>query len=166
MPDERTPSTVDERPDPAAVVADADVLAADLLAGGLARGALDLIREHSWLRLVASEPLLDDGERVIGTLADETLAANWRARIEREVEMVDHPPGDHPALASAYRAGAAHVLTLEEELTSARTAVSLQTRLPVSVRTPEAFLAVFDPATLYEAVEGGTYPGPDRNPRR
>jgi hypothetical protein len=35
----------------------------------------------------------------------------------------------------------------------------------VSVRTPDAFVAVVDPAGLYEATVGESYPGPDRDPR-
>lgn len=150
-----------EPPDPAAVVADADVLAADLLVGGAAREALDPVRSHSWVRLVASEPLLDDAEAVIRQLADATLAADWRERIDREVELVEHQPGDQPALASAFAADAAHVLTLDDSLTSAKAGVGLQSYGNVSVRTPEAFAAVFDPAALYPEVKGGEYPGAD-----
>lgn len=153
-----------EPPDPAAVVADADVLAAELLVGGSAREALDAVRSHSWVRLVASEPLLDDTEAVIERLADAELATDWRERMEADAELVEHQPGDHPALASAFAAAAAHVLTLDESLTSAKAGVGLQSYGKVSVRTPEAFAAVFDPAALYPEVEGGEYPGPDREP--
>lgn len=155
--------------DAACIVADADVLAADLLCGEAAenpaRTALDHVRRHSWMSLVASDPLLDDAQAVVETLADESLAADWRERIERERTAVDHPEGDHPALASAYRSGAAHLLTYDEGLRSARAGVSLQDHMKVSVRLPDAFARLFDPESLYEAVEGGTYPGPDRDPR-
>jgi predicted nucleic acid-binding protein len=151
--------------DPARVVADADVLAADLLTGGSAREALDGVRAHSWVDLVASDPLLEDAESVITVLADGTLAADWRERVERERVRVDHATGDHPALASAYEGNAAHVLSFDEGLTSAGANLSLQPHVQVSVRPPAAFAALFDPAALYEAVEDGEYPGPDRDPR-
>jgi len=150
---------------PARVVADADVLAADLLSGGPAREALDAVRSHSWVDLVASDPLLDDAEAVVATLADDSLAADWRGRVERERVPVEHAADDHPALASAYEGHAAHVLSLEEGLTSAGANLALQPHLQVSVRTPAAFAALFDPAALYETVEGGAYPGLDRDPR-
>ena len=149
----------------ARVVADADVLAADLLCGGDARAALDHVRRHSWVTLVASDALLADAQAVIADLADPALAADWRARIETEREPVDHPEGDHPALSSAYRGGAAHVLSYDESLRSARTGMALKEHMDVSVRTPDAFATLFDPESLYELVEGGTYPGPDRDPR-
>lgn len=152
-------------PDPARVVADADVLAADLLSGGAAREALDHVRAHSWVDLVASDPLLDDAEAVVAALTDEALAADWRRRVERERVPVEHAPGDHPALASAYESNAAHVLSLDGELTSTGANLSLQPHVQVSVRVPAAFATLFDPAALYEAVEGGEYPGPDRDPR-
>lgn len=170
--------------DPARVVADADVLAADLLAGerpsgpatdtegsadpdgaNAARAAMDLIRSHSWLTLVASDPLLADAEAVVAELADADLAAAWRETIEPLRTRVDHPAGDHPALASAYRGGAAHVLSYDERLRNAEAGATLGSRLDVSVKTPAGFVGVFDAASLYEAVEGGTYPGPDRDPR-
>ncbi|WP_254279484.1 DUF7384 family protein [Haloarcula marina] len=151
---------------PARVVADADVLAADLLCGeGPAREALDHVRRHSWVTLVASDPLLDDAEAVIQRCSTAALAADWRERIEREREAVDHPTGDHPALASAYRGGAAHLLTYDESLRSAETTLSLKPHMQVSVRPPDAFARLFDPESLYEHLEGGAYPGPDRDPR-
>jgi predicted nucleic acid-binding protein len=154
-----------DRPNPARVVADADVLAADLLIGGAAREALDLVRGHSWVELPASDALLADAERVIERCSDRELAAAWRDRIEREHVTVGHPAGDHPALASAYQGNAAHLLSLDEELRSARTGAKLRTRLPVSIKTPDGFCRLFDPASLHAVVEGGTYPGPDRDPR-
>ena len=154
-----------DAPDPARVVADADVLAADLLVGGVAREAVDVVRRHSWVELVASDPLLDDAAAVVAELADADLAADWRERVEAERVAVEHPDGDHPGLASAYRGGAAHLLTFEEELTSAIAGAAINRRVPLSVRSPAAFVAVFDPAALYPEVEGGEYPGPDRDPR-
>ncbi|WP_321168352.1 hypothetical protein [Halorubrum sp. JWXQ-INN 858] len=160
-------SNVTGRPDPspARVVADADVLAADLLVGGDARAALDVLRSHSWTTLVASDALLADATAVIASVADEGLAADWRRTISRWREPVDHPAGDHPALASAYRGGAMQVVTLDPSLTGARTAAGLRKRLPVSVRDPHAFAAVFSPERLYPSAVGGSYPGPDREPR-
>jgi len=154
-----------ERPDQAGVVADADVLAADLLVGGDARRALDLVREHSWLQLYASAQLLDDAEFLIEQCADAELAAAWRERIESLVEPVDQPAGDHPALATAYHSHAAHVLSFDEELRSARTGVALKRRIDVSVMHPGGFATLFDPSSFYEDVVGGEYPGPDRDPR-
>jgi hypothetical protein len=159
-----------ETPDtnPARIVADADVLAADLLAGDAnnpAREAMDAVRGHSWVDLVASDHLLDDAESVIADLADGDLAAAWRERIEDLRVEVEHPRGDHPALASAYRGEAAHVLSYDEGLRSAEASATFGSRLNVSVKTPEGFAGLFDAESLYEAVEGGEYPGPDRNPR-
>jgi predicted nucleic acid-binding protein len=156
---------------PTRVVADADVLAADLLVGGPARAAVDAVREHSWLDLLASEPLLADARAVIATLggtADrdtDTLAADWLARAREECVPVRQPAGDHPGLATAYRGGAAHLLTLDTTLTSARAGLSVQPYAALSTRHPAAFAAVFDAAALYEAEVGGDYPGPDRDPR-
>lgn len=151
--------------DPTRIVADADVLAADVLVGGAARAALDHVRGHSWLSLVASDPLLADAAAVIGALADADLAETWRDRIDADRSRVEHPPGDHPALASAYEGSAAHLLSFDPALGSARANLSLQSALSVSVRTPDAFDRVFDPEGLYEATNEGAYPGPDRDPR-
>jgi len=151
--------------DPTRIVADADVLAADLLVGGDARAALDHVRRHDWLTLVASEPLLDEAEAVIGSLAETRLATAWRDRVETDCELVDHPAGDHPGLASAYRGEAAHLLTYDDSLRSARTGLSIQPHADLSVRPPDAFARLFDPEALYEATHDGDYPGPDRDPR-
>jgi len=153
----------DREADPTRVVADADVLAADLLVGGPSREALDAVRAHSWVDLVASDPLLADAVAVIERLADETLAAAWRERIERERVAVDQPAGDHPGLASASRGNAAHLLTFDETLTSARTNLSVQPHVALSVRSPDAFARLFDPAALYEHSHDDPYSGPDRN---
>ena len=157
--------SADPEPSPARVVADADVLAADLLAGGDSRESLDRLRSHSWTTLVASDPLLDDATAVIGDLADADLASDWRAAVESWREPVAHPAGDHPALASAYRGGAMQVVSLDPSLTNPQAAAGLRDRMPVSVREPRAFAAVFSPDRLYPEVVGGEYPGPDRDPR-
>lgn len=152
-------------PDPSHVVADADVLVADLLGDEAAREALDLVRSHSWLTLVVTEPLLDDAETVVADLRNEDLALAWRVKTEGLARVVEQSPGDHPALAAAYHGDAAQVLSFDEDLLSAETGAKLRSRLSTSVRTPDAFLTVFDPERLYPVVVGGEYPGPDRDPR-
>lgn len=154
-----------EEPDPARVVADVDVLAADLLVGGAAREALDHVRRHSWIDLVASDYLLDRTERVVATLADAELAVDHRERLAADRIAVDHPEEDHPALASAYQGTAAHLLSYDDRLRSAKAGLTLQPRVSVSVRPPDAFASLFDPEAIYELVEDGAYPGPDRDPR-
>lgn len=151
--------------DPTRVVPDADVLVADLLVGGAAREAVDLLVRHDWLTLVASDVLLQDAECVIAELGEEGLATDWRATVEEECEVVDGSEGDHPGLATAYRGEAAHLLSLDEGLTSAQAGISLKPRVDLSVRTPDAFVSVFEPEALYEATQDGEYPGPDRPPR-
>jgi len=150
--------------DPTRLVADADVLAADLLVGGPAREALDYVRAHDWLTLIASDPLLDDAEAVIAALADDDLATAWRRRIGTDCRPVDQPEGDHPALASAIAGDAGHVLTFDGRLTGPEAGVSLR-RYDLSVRPPAAFVSVFDPAALYEGFVGESYSGPDADPR-
>lgn len=158
-------SEFEGRPNLARIVADADVLAADLLAGGPSREALDLVRAHSWIELVASDALLADAREVIARCAERGLADDWRSLIERERVSVTHPAGDHPALASAYRGNAAHLLSLDDDLRRARTGVRLRERVPVSVKTPWGFVRQFDPESLHGVIVGGEYPGPDRDPR-
>jgi predicted nucleic acid-binding protein len=148
--------------DPTRIVADADVLAADLLAGGPARTALNQIRRHDWLDLLASDPLLDDATAIITTLADDALATSWRQLIDDERVAVSHPEGDHPALASAYRGEAAHLLTFDDGLASAATNRSLQPHVTISVRSPDAFARLFDPESLYNSRHDDEYSGPDR----
>ena len=155
----------DGDPSPARVVADADVLAADLLVDGHARAALDMLRTHSWTTLVASDPLLADLEAVVAALTDPELARDWRAQIDRWRTPVSHPTGDHPALSSAYRGGAMQVISLDPTLTGPRAAAGLRDRLPVSVREPRAFEVVFSPARLYPEVADDPYLGPDRDAR-
>ena len=172
--------TEPHEPEPTRVVVDADVLAADLLVDGPARRALTKLWRHPWTTLVASDPLLSTAETVIATVVGDTLgddvvaddslssnalAADWRELIEAWREPVVHPAGDHPALASAYRGGAMHVLSFGETLTDSGTAATLAGRFPVSVRTPAAFGQLFDPESLYATVDDGTYPGPQRPAR-
>ncbi|EMA35474.1 DUF7384 family protein [Halobiforma nitratireducens] len=155
----------DDLPNPARVVADETVLAADLLVGGDAREALDHVRRHSWVDLVASDHLLERTERLVADLTDADLAAAHRKRLETTRVAVDLPEDDHPALASAYRGNAAHLLSYDERLGSAKAGLSMQPHVSVSVRPPDAFANLFDPESLYEALEGSEYPGPDREPR-
>lgn len=150
---------------PARFVADADVLAADVLVGGPARAAIDLARAHDWVGLVASERLLEEAASIVAELGTRALAEAWLDLIADHVEIVDIPSGDHPALAAAVAGNAAHVLTFDEDLSSAGTNLSLQGRVDVSIRPPDAFVSLFDPASLYEHVVGGAYPGPDHDPR-
>lgn len=152
-------------PRPTRVVADADVLAADLCLDGDARRALELLYRHSWTTLVASDRLLNDAEAVIEMVTDLSLAADWRDCIDTWRETVDQPTGDHPALASAYRGGAMHLLSFDEQLTASQTGAALYDRFPVSVRQPDAFALLFDPESLYETEHSGEYSGPDRDPR-
>ncbi|PSQ11656.1 hypothetical protein BRC93_04750 [Halobacteriales archaeon QS_5_70_15] len=152
-------------PDPARVVADAGVLAADLLRGGAARDALDHWRRHSWVELVATDELLADAEGVIADLTDASLAEDWRATVERWRVRVEQSPGDHPALASVHAGGAAHLLSFDERLRSAKTGATLRKYVDVSVKHPRAFARLFDPERLYPEVADGEYPGPDRDPR-
>lgn len=155
----------DTRPDPTRVVADVDVLAADLLVGGVARRALDCLRSHSWTTLVASDSLLDEAQGIVAGLADTDLAGAWRTRIDDTRRPVNHPPGDHPAVASALNGNAAHVLSFDDRLTSAAAGTALRGYGDVSVKHPDAFLTQFDPDRLYPALFDEPYPGPDRDPR-
>lgn len=151
-------------PDPTRVVADVDVLAADLLVGGADRHALDTLYEHSWMTLIASDALLTATETVVAELSDASLAADWRATIGDWVTPVDHPEPATPALACAVHGDAAHLLTHDATLLSAETAAELR-RYRVSVKPPDAFHRRFDPQTLYEHRFDDPYPGPDRDPR-
>ncbi|WP_049969538.1 DUF7384 family protein [Haladaptatus cibarius] len=148
-------------PNPARIAVDADVLAADLLVGGNARQTMDIVRSHSWVELVASDELLSDAEWVIHQLADDQLARDWREEIEKCRIEVEQSPGDHPALASAHAGNAAHIVSYDDDLRSAKTAATLQGRISVSVKHPDGFVSLFDPESLYDVVVGGEYPGPD-----
>jgi hypothetical protein len=115
--------------------------------------------------LVSTEQLLDDAEAVVESLADSDLALAWRTAIDDLVVLVAQPAGDHPALAAAYRGNAAHVISLDDRLTSVAAGANLKGTLEASVRSPEAFRSVVDPATLHELAFDVPYPGPDREPR-
>lgn len=152
-------------PDPTRIVADIDVLAADLFVDGEARAVMDLIRAHNWIDLYASDILLERTMTVIDRLGSASLAEQWRKKIDRLVETVDHPSGDHPALGTAYQSTAAHLITYDATLRSVDTGVAIRAARPLSIRDPDAFLAVVDPDALYEATFDRPYPGRDRDPR-
>jgi len=152
-------------PSPTRVVADADVLAADCCLDGPSRAVLDVLYQHSWITLVASDPLVDDAESVIKAVASPSLASEWRKQIETWRQPVVHPAGDHPALGTAYRGGAMQLLSFDDTLTSSTTGASLNNRVPISVRQPDAFRLLFDAERLYESEFDASYPGPDREPR-
>jgi hypothetical protein len=44
-------------------------------------------------------------------------------------------------------------------------AIRHEAGVETSVRSPDAFARLFNPASVYEAIHGGTYPGPDRESR-
>jgi predicted nucleic acid-binding protein len=150
---------------PTRIVADADVLAADVLVGGPSRDALDHVRSHSWMTLVASDALLEETRAVVAELADDDVADAWRERATAETERVHHDPGDHPGLASAVHGEAAHLLSFDDALGSVQTGMSVQPHAKLSVRPPDAFARLFDAASLYEAEFEDDYPGPDRDSR-
>ncbi|MFB6299930.1 MAG: PIN domain-containing protein [Halobacteriales archaeon] len=147
------------------VVADVDVLAADLFVDGPAREAIDILRRHSWLTLLASEPLLEETQTVIAELGDPSLAIDWNEKIRSECELVDHPEDDQPAIATAYHGQAVHVLSFDDDLRSAQTGASIRPYVETSVKHPKGFARLFDPESIYPEVVGGEYPGPDRDPR-
>lgn len=154
-----------EYPDPARVVADADVLAADLLVGGPARDALDVVRSHSWVDLVATDELLDDCAAVVATLTTPEIAADHRGKLDELRLRVEQPPEDHPGLASAYNGNAAHLLSFNPKLRRAKAGAALRKHLDVSVKHPRGFVSLFDPERVWPEVGEGPYPGPDRDPR-
>jgi hypothetical protein len=97
---------------------------------------------------------------VIAGIADEELAASWRERIADLAVLVDHPDGDHPALASAMHGEARHLLSLDPDLGSVGAGVAIRREADVetSVRPPDAFVRLFDPERVYEAISGEPYP--------
>lgn len=144
---------------------DTDCLVADLFVDGDARRVMDLVRSHTWLRLYASEHLIEEAADVIEHLAEPSLADAWRDRFEQMIERVDHPSEDHPAMASAYAGQTAHLISYDERLGSAQVGLSMRKAMPISIRSPRAFLSVFDPESLYESLFEEPYPGPDHGSR-
>lgn len=151
-------------PDPTRVVADADVLAADLLVGGSPRDALDILRSHDWMVLVGTETLLDDAQAIIADLADASLAADWRERVEADMDVVDPSARGNPAFVAAHESSAATILSMDETLQSAGVGATIRPRLATSIKSPAAFARMVDPPSLYEAVFEEDYPGADREP--
>jgi len=162
---EESTTTSPPEPSPTRIVVDADVLAADCCVDGVSRAVLDALYRHSWMTLVASDHLLADAEDVIEAVATQSLADEWRTKIETWRQPVDHPAGDQPALGSAYRGGAMHLLSFDDGLTSSTAGATLNNYVPISVRQPDAFRLLFDPKSLYESTVDESYPGPDREPR-
>lgn len=152
-------------PDPTRIVADTDVLVADLLVGGSSREALDLIRAHDWLSLVATTALLDEAMAVIRTLSDSALADDWRDTIANEVTLVTPTVNGHPAVVAAAAGEAATLLSLNPTFQSATAGASIKPHVATSIKAPDAFVTITDPATLHEATVGEPYSGTDRDPR-
>lgn len=155
-------------PDPTRVVVDADVLVADVLRHDPSREALDRIRSHSWLTLVLSRPLIEDGRALLVEFESRTLAEHWQTVLDRTGRLVEPTAGGHPALATAHAAQAAQVLSLDETLTDVATGAAIRSTVDASVKTPTAFTSTIDLASLYAvgtAKSPAEYPGPDLDPR-
>ena len=155
----------EQQPAPNRIVADIDVLAADLFCDGSARKSLDVIRSHSWITLIATAALLDEAQLLIESVASSALAADWRSRITETAHIVEPTASGHPALVAAHTGNAATLLTFNESLQSAQAGASLRAAVSTSIKSPEAFTLLVEPAQLYETLFGDTYPGPDTDPR-
>lgn len=149
------------------IVVDVDVLAADLLCGGLPRECIDIIRSHSWLELVVTEQLLEETQTVISRLTESSLADAWSRKMDDwdQVHIVDQPPDDYPALAAAYQGQVPHLVSMNERLQSIQAGMELQSRLTVSIRSPAAFVQVYDPGAIYGLIYEDEYEGPDQDAR-
>jgi micrococcal nuclease len=97
--------------------------------------------------------------------ADPELAAAHREKLDDVRVRVDHPEGDHPAVASADHGDAAHLLSFDEDLGSAQAGAALRAHVDTSVKHPDAFARLFAPERLWPEVGDGAYPGPDWDPR-
>lgn len=142
-----------EHPDPTRIVADSDVLAADLLVGGSARKALDMIRTHEFLSLITTDTILLETQRIIEALADADLAEDWGSRARVEFTVIKPSGGGHPAFEAAATSNAATVLSLDERLQSMRAGVAIRDHVATSVKSPQAFVAMVDPKALKIAIE-------------
>lgn len=154
-----------DEPDPARIVADADVLAADLLRDGDARDALDVVRAHSWLSLVASDPLLADARAIIAQLADPSLADDWREHIDELRVRVGHSIRGSPGArlgGSGRRRPPALVRRVAPHGRDRRPHPRARRHERQASRR---VLWVVRPETLYPTIVDGDYPGPDRDPR-
>ena len=155
---------MNEPPDPARVVADADVLAADLFIDGASRDALDLLRSHSWLELVVTEALIEDTKVLISDLAESGLADDWERWVRTCGTVFEPSIGGHSALVAAHAGNAATVLSLDDRLLSAQAGVAIRPHVTTSIKSPTAFCKLVDPSSLYETLFADSYPGPDIAP--
>ena len=57
------------------------------------------------------------------------------------------------------------MITFDEALTSVGFGANVRKYMDLSARTPDAFAALFDAESLYEATFEAEYPGPDTDPR-
>ena len=135
-----------ERPDPMRIVADVDVLAADLLVDGTAREAMSMIRESATLSAVCSEELLSESREIIATLGDPTLAAAWERRARADFDIVEMRGDGHGALLTAAAGRAGTVLSHDEALQSVAAGVAIREHIETSVKSPDAFVSLVDPS--------------------
>lgn len=155
----------DTPPTPTAIVADIDVLAADLFIDGPSRAAMDLIRSHSWMTLVATTDLLDQAAALIESLATPALATDWRKRCVEIATIVEPAGSGQEALVAAHAGNAATVLSLDPAAQSARAGTAIRKAVETSIKSPDAFVTMTDPQSLYQTCFDAPYPGPDRDPR-
>ncbi len=137
-----------EPPDPTCIVADVDVLAADLFIDGFAREALSMIRETPALSLVLTDTLIDQTVAVIEHFGDTELADTWEHRVRTDFETVEPVLAGHPGLVAAAAASAGTLLSHDERLQRARAGVAIRARVATSVKSPRAFVSIVDPSTL------------------
>lgn len=133
-----------DRPDPMRVVADVDVLAADVFLDGSARAAVSLIRESPDLTLVVTDDLLTEARDLIADFTDDSVAAAWERCARTDFHVVDPSSSGHPALVAAEAGDAATVLTHDEQFQTASAGVAIRTYVETSVKSPEAFVALVE----------------------
>ncbi len=126
------------------VVVDSEVLAESAKGEKSAKMSMEIIRKCQWIVLVASTPLLDEAQKKVEMELGMELGKKWRVDTEDVCEIVDHPEGDHPALASAYVGNAQHIISRDENLTSAKAGVNIRTKIETSVKKPDAFVNLFE----------------------
>ena len=158
----------EDHPDPRCIVADVDVLVADLFIGKASREALDILRAHDWLTLIATDELITEATVIIEELSSAELASQWESRFRREAVVVEPVLQGNAALVAAAAGNAATVLSLDERLQSSAAGTAIRSHLATSVKSPHAFNRLLDPEQYYVATGGepGGYTGPDRDPRR
>lgn len=133
-----------DSPDPTRVVADADVLAADLLVDGDARVALNRIRDSETLTLVVTEGLLSDARGIVADLGDPSLATDWERRARADFSLVEPTLSGHPALVAAEAGNAATLLSHDERLQGAAAGVAIRQHVDTSVKSPGAFVSLLE----------------------